>query len=81
MSNKQSMYTNRIGTVLSYTLGRPIPILLGSIVAFAGLIGVDLVAHYTGFALSGSEGPILFLVGWLIGVLWDLLIGMVRRLR
>jgi hypothetical protein len=58
---------------ISKTLARPNALLFGSISAFIGVSGTYLVAIYYGYELSGLETLLAFIIGWFIGVLYDLL--------
>lgn len=55
------------------TIARPNAILAGSIAAFACTLIVYLVAKRYGYTLSGFETMGAFIVGWLIGQLFDFL--------
>lgn len=58
---------------ISKTLARPNALLFGSISAFIGVGGTYLVAIYYGYELSGLETLVAFIIGWFIGILYDLL--------
>lgn len=53
------------------TIARPNAILAGSMVAFFLVLAVYLVAKHLGYPLSGFETIGAFIVGWLIGILYD----------
>jgi hypothetical protein len=53
------------------TLARPNAILSGSIVAFILTAGFYFWAKYVGYPLSGFETIGAFIVGWLIGIIFD----------
>lgn len=55
------------------TVARPNAILAGSVVAFFAVLGVYLLAKNLGYVLSGFETIAAFVVGWLIGLLYDFL--------
>jgi hypothetical protein len=55
------------------TVARPNAILSGAIVAFFLVLAVYLVAKNLGYALSGFETIGAFIIGWVIGVLYDYL--------
>lgn len=55
------------------TLASPNALLFGSISALIGVGGTYLVAIYYGYELSGLEALIAFTIGWLVGILYDLL--------
>jgi hypothetical protein len=56
---------------LGSTVARPNAILAGSIVAFILVLGVYIVAKTLGYPLSGFETIGAFVVGWIIGTLYD----------
>ena len=53
------------------TVARPNAILSGAVVAFFLVLAVYLVAKHYGYLLSGFETIGAFIVGWVIGVLYD----------
>jgi hypothetical protein len=53
------------------TVARPNAILSGAIVAFVLVLAVYLLAKQLGYVLSGFETIGAFIVGWIIGVLYD----------
>ncbi len=57
--------------VVGSTLARPNAILSGAIVAFVLVLAVYLIAKNLGYVLSGFETIGAFIVGWIIGVLYD----------
>ena len=57
--------------VVGGTIARPNAILSGAVVAFVLVLGVYLVAKHFGYVLSGFETIGAFIVGWIIGVLYD----------
>lgn len=59
--------------VLGSTLVRPNSVLAGSVSAFVLSLVVYLVAKNTGYELSGSETIGSFVVGWIIGLVYDYL--------
>lgn len=54
--------------VLGKTVARPSGVVGAGVAAFIGLFSVYSVARFAGFALSGSEMPILLAVGFLAGL-------------
>lgn len=56
---------------LGATVARPNAILSGAIVAFFLVLAVYLIAKNLGYVLSGFETIGAFIVGWVIGVLYD----------
>jgi hypothetical protein len=55
------------------TIARPNAILAGAVVAFIVTLGVYVIAKNVGYSLSGFETIAAFIVGWLIGMLFDYL--------
>ncbi|MDB5177721.1 MAG: hypothetical protein JWO61_104 [Candidatus Saccharibacteria bacterium] len=63
----------RISDAVGSTVARPNAILAGSLVAFVFTLGLFLLARYYGYPLSGTETIAAFIVGWMIGLLFDYL--------
>ena len=57
--------------VVGSTVARPNSILAGALVAFFLVLAVYLVAKHYGYQLSGFETIGAFIVGWIIGTLYD----------
>ena len=57
--------------VVGSTLARPNAILAGAMVAFFAVLIVYLVAKHFGYVLSGFETIGAFIVGWVLGILYD----------
>lgn len=53
------------------TVARPNAILAGAIVAFFAVLAVYLTAKHFGYVLSGFETIGAFIVGWVLGILYD----------
>lgn len=53
------------------TIARPNAVLAGAVVAFVAVLAVYLTAKHFGYALSGFETIGAFIVGWVLGVLYD----------
>lgn len=58
--------------VIGSTVARPNAILAGAVTAFILVLGVYLIAKHYGYVLSGFETIGAFIVGWIIGTLYDL---------
>ncbi len=56
---------------LGSTIARPNAILAGAMVAFFLVLAVYLIAKHLGYVLSGFETIGAFIVGWVLGVLYD----------
>lgn len=57
--------------VVGNTIARPNAILAGAAVAFFAVLAVYLTAKHFGYVLSGFETIGAFIVGWIIGMLYD----------
>lgn len=68
---------NRVIEVTSDTVGktvaRPNAILAGAIFAFILTLAAYLIGRYFGYPLSGFESIGAFILGWVIGILYDFL--------
>lgn len=53
------------------TVARPNALLMGSIVAFVAVTILYFVANHFGFRLSGFETIGAFVIGWIIGIVYD----------
>lgn len=53
------------------TIARPNAILSGAMVAFFLVLGVYVVSKFYGYELSGFESIGAFIVGWVLGLLYD----------
>jgi hypothetical protein len=56
---------------LGSTIARPNAILAGAMVAFFLVLAVYLIAKHLGYVLSGFETIGAFIVGWVLGILYD----------
>lgn len=70
-----------VSDAVGSTIARPNAILSGSICAFVLVLAVYVIARYTGFALQGFETIAAFIIGWIIGVLFDFLRAMITGKR
>lgn len=57
--------------VVGSTIARPNAILSGAMVAFFLVLGVYVVSKFYGYTLSGFESIGAFIVGWILGLLYD----------
>ena len=57
--------------VVGGTVARPNAILAGAMVAFFLVLAVYLVSKFYGYTLSGFETIGAFIVGWILGMLYD----------
>lgn len=63
----------RVSDTVGSTVARPNAILAGSVMAFVFTLVIFLVARYYGYPLSGTETIAAFVVGWMVGLLFDYL--------
>jgi len=63
----------KVSDVLGSTIARPDAILAGAFVAFILTLLTYTVAKTIGYALSGFETIAAFIIGWLIGIIYDYL--------
>lgn len=61
----------QISDTLGGTLARPNTILYGSLAALTLTLATYLTAKYFGYALSGAESIVAFIIGWVIGAIID----------
>ncbi|TAL14366.1 hypothetical protein EPN95_03135 [Patescibacteria group bacterium] len=59
--------------VVGSTVARPNAILAGAVSAFALTLAVYVTAKIIGFQLSGFETIAAFIIGWIIGLIYDYL--------
>lgn len=59
--------------VVGSTVARPNAILAGSVTAFLFTLGLYVFAKYYGYPLSGFETIAAFILGWVVGLLFDYL--------
>jgi hypothetical protein len=59
--------------VIGSTVARPNAILAGSASAFLFTLALYLIARYYGYPLSGFETIAAFILGWVVGLLFDYL--------
>ncbi len=64
--------------LVSSTIARPNAMLSGSIAAFIGITVFYFVSKYYGFQLSGFETIGAFVLGWIVGILYDYFSVMIR---
>jgi hypothetical protein len=57
--------------VVGSTIARPNAVLAGAVVAFFAVLAVYLIAKHYGYPLSGFETIGAFIVGWILGILYD----------
>lgn len=63
----------RTSDAIGATIARPDAILAGAVVAFLLTLTVYLVAKNIGYQLSGFETIASFVIGWVIGLIYDYL--------
>ena len=67
--------------IVASTVARPDAIVSGSVCALIITGGLYITARYFGFSLSGSETMAAFVIGWLIGILFDVTKGAIKHKR
>ncbi len=53
------------------TIARPDAILSGSVFALVAVAGLYITAKFIGFSLSGFETIAAFVIGWILGIIFD----------
>lgn len=71
----------KVSDVAGSTVARPNALLSGAVCAFLLVFGLYLHARYFGYALQGSETIAAFILGYAIGIAFDLVRTMVRGKR
>lgn len=59
--------------IIGNTIARPDAILTGAITAFLLVLAVYLLARSFGYVLSGFETIAAFVIGWILGIVYDYL--------
>ena len=67
-----------VSEAVGSTIARPNALLSGSIAAFIAITALYLTAKYYSFELSGFETIGAFIVGWILGILYDYFSVMIR---
>lgn len=63
----------RASDMIGGTIARPNAILSGSLFAFLFTLGIYLIARFNGYPLSGTETIAAFILGWIVGIVYDYL--------
>lgn len=63
----------KVSDVVGSTVARPNAIFMGAFTAFVLVLAVYLISKNLGYTLSGFETIGAFIVGWILGVLYDYL--------
>lgn len=71
----------KISETLGSTVARPNAVASGAFFAFLFTLGFYLVGRMNGYPLSGSETMMFFLLGWIVGLVFDFLKTMVTGKR
>ncbi len=61
----------KVSEVAGKTIARPNAILSGSILAFIFTLAIYVIAKFNGYPLSGTEAIAAFILGWVVGNLYD----------
>lgn len=65
--------------ILASTIARPNAILLGALFSFVFTLATYLLAKNYGYSLSGFEAIAAFVVGWSIGMVFDVIAFVFRK--
>jgi hypothetical protein len=68
-----NVFIEKISDIVSNIIARPNAMLAGSVVAFILTLATYTLSKTIGYSLSGSETIIAFIVGWIIGIIYDYL--------
>lgn len=71
----------KVSDVTGNTIARPNAVLAGSLTAFIVVLSLYLAASYYGYRLSGFELIGSFALGWILGILIDILRTIFKRRR
>ena len=71
----------RVSDTVGKTVARPDALLSGSVFAGISVLGLYIMARFYGFELRGSETILAFVVGWVFGVVFDMVRGAIKRNR
>lgn len=71
----------KVSDVAGSTIARPNALLSGAVCAFLLVLALYAHARYFGYALSGFESIGAFILGWVIGLVFDLLKSIIRGRR
>lgn len=63
--------TEAISNLIGGTIARPNAILSGAVTSFVLTLSIYAVAKTIGYKLSGFEPILAFLIGWIIGIIYD----------
>lgn len=64
-------FVEKTSDVVGGTIARPNAVLAGAISAFILTLAVYIVAKTIGYELSGFESIAAFVIGWILGILYD----------
>jgi len=66
-------FIEKTSDIVGSTIARPNAMLSGAVAAFILTLLTYTIAKTVGYALSGSETIAAFLIGWIIGIIYDYL--------
>lgn len=72
---------DKVSETLGNTVARPNAVLSGAVFAFLLTIAVYVIARLNGYPLTGTETIAAFIIGWLLGNVYDFLKVMVTGRR
>lgn len=68
-----------LSDAIGNTLLRPNALLFGAIASFALTLLVYLFSKNLGYSLSGSESIVAFLLGWIVGIMFDIVTSLFKK--
>lgn len=71
----------RVSDTIATTIARPNAMFSGSISAFIVITAVYFLARHYGYRLSGSEAIGAFILGWVMGIIYDYLSSLSNKRR
>lgn len=69
----------QVSDTVGKTIARPHAILSGSLFACIFVLTLYLIARFYGFELRGSETILAFLIGWALGIVFDIVRSAIKR--
>lgn len=76
-----SSIVSTLGPILSQSILRPRPLLVGSWLALVALVAAYLLERLHGYAISGIEPLLGFASGWVLGLLYSIALVLKQHFR
>ena len=70
-----------IGSILTATILRPRPLIVGAVTAIFFVLAAYLLVRLYGYQVSGFESVLGFTTGWLVGAAYSFSVGLSSRFR